>query len=96
MRKNLNQNNKKGGIADEIAQLKQRREDRKTKEEKKNQMANQGNNDKMKISDEIFEKMMRKKKAEIYKGQPSQVYIYLYNYIIKYISLSIQIQRRYS
>lgn len=70
MRKKTNQ---KGGIADEIAQLKQRREDRKNKEEKKNQMANLNNNDKMKMSDEIFEKMMRKKKAEIYKGQPSQV-----------------------
>lgn len=78
MRKKTNQ---KGGIADEIAQLKQRREDRKNKEEKKNQMANLNNYDKMKMSDEIFEKMMCKKKAEIYKGQPSQVK----NSISKYI-----------
>lgn len=72
MKKNANQN-KKVGIAEEIAQLKQRRDDRKMKEDKKNQLANQSNNEKMKISDEIFEKMMRKKKAEIYKGNPSQV-----------------------
>ena len=73
MRKNLMQNGlKKGGIAEEIAQLKQRREDRKAKEEKKNMLSNQTPNERAKASDEQFEKMMRKKKEQIMQNKPQQ------------------------
>ena len=75
MRKNVQQNGlKKGGIADEIAQLKQRREDRKAKEEKKNMLSNQTPAERLKASDAQFEKMMKKKKEEIYNQKP-QPYI---------------------
>ncbi|MCQ2818039.1 MAG: kinesin-like protein [archaeon] len=66
MRKNLGVL-KKGGIAEEIAQLKQRREDRKLKEDKKNQLAAQG----QKGMDEAFEKMVKKRKEQYYNTQPS-------------------------
>lgn len=73
MRKNLMQNGlKKGGIAEEIAQLKQRREDRKAKEEKKNMLSNQTPNERAKASDAEFEKMMRKKKEQIFQNKPQQ------------------------
>ena len=60
MKKQYENNIKKGGIAEEIAMLKQRREARKAKEEQKKnpQSGSQG----IKDSDAVFTKMMAKKK----------------------------------
>ena len=68
MKKQYENNIKKGGIAEEIAMLKQRREARKAKEEqKKNPQSNaQG----PKESDAVFSKMMTKKKESISKNKP--------------------------
>ena len=68
MKKQYENNIKKGGIAEEIAMLKQRREARKAKEEqKKNPQANpQGTKD----IDAVFSKMMAKKKESISKNKP--------------------------
>ena len=68
MKKQYENNIKKGGIAEEIAMLKQRREARKAKEEqKKNPQSNaQG----PKESDAVFSKMMAKKKESISKNKP--------------------------
>ena len=68
MKKQYENNIKKGGIAEEIAMLKQRREARKAKEEqKKNPQANpQGAKD----IDAVFSKMMAKKKESISKNKP--------------------------
>ena len=65
MKKQYENNIKKGGIAEEIAMLKQRREARKAKEEqKKNPQANpQGTKD----IDAVFSKMMAKKKNQFQK-----------------------------
>ena len=70
MKKQYENNIKKGGIAEELAMLKQRREARKAKEEqKKNPQSNsQGTKD----SDAVFSKMMAKKKEAISKNKPSQ------------------------
>ena len=66
MKKLLGEKNlKKGGIAEEIAILKQRREARKAKEEKKNLPPNQ------KEADVQFSKMMNKKKQETSKQKKS-------------------------
>ena len=66
MKKLLGEKNlKKGGIAEEIAILKQRREARKAKEEKKNLPPNQ------KEADVQFSKMMNKKKQEASKLKKS-------------------------
>ena len=67
MKKLLGEKNlKKGGIAEEIAILKQRREARKAKEEKKNLPQNQ------KEADIQFTKMMNKKKQETSKQKISE------------------------
>ena len=70
MKKQYENNIKKGGIAEEIAMLKQRREARKAKEEQKKnpQSGPQGTKD----SDAVFSKMMAKKKEAISKNKPSQ------------------------
>ena len=70
MKKQYENNIKKGGIAEEIAMLKQRREARKAKEEQKKnpQSGPQGTKD----SDAVFSKMMVKKKEAISKNKPSQ------------------------
>ena len=60
MKKQYENNIKKGGIAEEIAMLKQRREARKAKEEKKN--TNQSTGQKQKEQDQKFLKMITKKK----------------------------------
>ena len=68
MKKQYENNIKKGGIAEEIAMLKQRREARKAKEEqKKNPQAGQ---QAAKDSDAVFTKMMVKKKEAISKNKP--------------------------
>ena len=65
MKKQYENNIKKGGIAEEIAMLKQRREARKAKEEqKKNPQSNQQNT---KECDAAFAKMMIKKKKQFQK-----------------------------
>ena len=71
MKKQYEKNIKKGGIAEEIAMLKQRREARKAKEEQKKnpQAAQQGNS---KEVDAAFSKMMAKKKEAISKNKPSK------------------------
>ena len=70
MKKQYENNIKKGGIAEEIAMLKQRREARKAKEEqKKNPQSNQQNT---KECDAAFAKMMIKKKEAISKNKPSK------------------------
>ena len=71
MKKQYENNIKKGGIAEEIAMLKQRREARKAKEEQKKnpQTAQQGNS---KEVDAAFSKMMAKKKEAISKNKPSK------------------------
>lgn len=56
-------NNKKGGIADEIEKLKQRREERKNKEDFKK--GNGGVNENSKSSDTEFENLMKKKKLQL-------------------------------
>ena len=68
MKKQYENNIKKGGIAEEIAMLKQRREARKAKEEqKKNPQAGPITT---KESDAAFTKMMAKKKESISKSKP--------------------------
>jgi hypothetical protein len=72
MKKNNAQiNGKKGGIAEEIEKLKQRREERKYKEDKKGQV--QGGVNEGKTMDSDFEKMMKKKKQEIFQNEPENV-----------------------
>ena len=66
MKKQYENNIRKGGIAEEIAILKQRREARKAKEEKKN--TNQTTGQKQKEQDQKFLKMITKKKEIIYKN----------------------------
>jgi len=66
MKKLYENNIRKGGIAEEIAILKQRREARKAKEEKKN--TNQTIGQKMKEQDQKFIKMITQKKQLIYKN----------------------------
>ena len=70
MKKQYENNIKKGGIAEEIAMLKQRREARKAKEEQKKnpQAAAQGTKD----IDAVFSKMMVKKKEQISKNKPTK------------------------
>ena len=70
MKKQYENNIKKGGIAEEIAMLKQRREARKAKEEQKKnpQAAAQGAKD----IDAVFSKMMAKKKEQISKSKPTK------------------------
>ena len=71
MKKQYENNLKKGGIAEEIAMLKQRREARKAKEEQKKnpQAAQQGGS---KEIDAVFSKMMAKKKEAIAKNKPTK------------------------
>ena len=66
MRKNYENNIRKCGIAEEIAILKQRREARKAKGEKKNMIQSSGQ--KNKEQDQKFLKMITKKKELIYKN----------------------------
>ena len=66
MKKLYENNIRKGGIAEEIAILKQRREARKAKEEKKN--INQTIGQKKKEQDQKFLKMITQKKQLIYKN----------------------------
>ena len=66
MKKQYENNIRKGGIAEEIAILKQRREARKAKEEKKN--TNQSSGQKQKEQDQKFLKMITKKKEIIFKN----------------------------
>ena len=66
MKKQYENNIRKGGIAEEIAILKQRREARKAKEEKKNSI--QSNGQKKKEQDQKFLKMITKKKELIYNN----------------------------
>ena len=66
MKKQYENSIRKGGIAEEIAILKQRREARKAKEEKKN--SNQSNGQKKKEQDHKFLKMITKKKELIYNN----------------------------
>ena len=66
MKKQYENNIRKGGIAEEIAILKQRREARKAKEEKKN--TNQSTGQKQKEQDQKFLKMITKKQEIIYKN----------------------------
>ena len=73
MKKQYENNIRKGGIAEEIAILKQRREARKAKEDKKNNF--QSNGLKKKEQDQKFLKMITKKKELIYKTNPSLSYI---------------------
>ena len=73
MKKQYENNIKKGGIAEEIAMLKQRREARKAKEEqKKNPQSNQQNT---KECDAAFAKMMIKKKEAISKNSLQSILI---------------------
>ena len=72
MKKQLGSGNlQKGGIAAEIEILKQRREARKAKEDGIKKGSAPPSNPKAKDIDEKFLKLMNKKKAEIYKKQPS-------------------------
>ena len=68
MKKQYESNIKKGGIAEEIAMLKQRREARKAKEEQKKNP--QSGPQAAKESDAAFTKMMIKKKEAISKNKP--------------------------
>ena len=73
MRKQYENNIRKGGIAEEIAILKHRREARKAKEEKKNNI--QDNGQKQKEQDQKFLKMITKKKELIYKSNKPLSYV---------------------
>ena len=73
MRKQYENNIRKGGIAEEIAILKHRREARKAKEEKKNNI--QYNGQKQKEQDQKFLKMITKKKELIYKNNKPLSYV---------------------
>ena len=66
MKKQYENNIRKGGIAEEIAILKQRREARKAKEEKKN--IPQSSGQKKKEQDQKFLKMITQKKSSLYKS----------------------------
>ena len=66
MRKQYENNIRKGGIAEEIAILKQRREARKAKEEKKN--IPQSSGQKKKEQDQKFLKMITQKKTNLFKS----------------------------
>ena len=66
MRKQYENNIRKGGIAEEIAILKQRREARKAKEEKKN--IPQSSGQKKKEQDKKFLKMITQKKSNLFKS----------------------------
>ena len=66
MKKQYENNIRKGGIAEEIAILKQRREARKAKEEKKN--LSQSSGQKKKEQDQKFLKMITQKKSNLYKS----------------------------
>ena len=66
MRKQYENNIRKGGIAEEIAILKQRREARKAKEEKKN--IPQSSGQKKKEQDQKFLKMITQKKSNLFKS----------------------------
>ena len=66
MKKQYENNIRKGGIAEEIAILKQRREARKAKEEKKN--IPQSSGQKKKEQDQKFLKMITQKKSNLYKS----------------------------
>ena len=73
MRKQYENNISKGVIAEEIAILKHRREARKAKEEKKNNI--QYNGQKQKEQDQKFLKMITKKKELIYKNNKPLSYV---------------------
>ena len=73
MKKQYENNIRKGGIAEEIAILKQRREARKAKEEKKNSVQYSGQQ--KKEQDQKFLKMITKKKELIYKNNKSLSHI---------------------
>ena len=73
MRKQYENNIRKGGIAEEIAILKHRREARKAKEEKKNNI--QYNGQRQKEQDQKFLKMITKKKELIYKKNKPLSYV---------------------
>ena len=73
MKKQYENNIRKGGIAEEIAILKQRREARKAKEEKKNSIQYSGQQ--KKEQDQKFLKMITKKKELIYKNNKSLSHI---------------------
>ena len=73
MKKQYENNIRKGGIAEEIAILKQRREARKAKEEKKNTVQTSGQ--KKKEQDQKFLKMIANKKELIYKNNKSLIHI---------------------
>ena len=73
MKKQYENNIRKGGIAEEIAILKHRREARKAKEEKKNNI--QYNGQKQKEQDQKFLKMITKKKELIYKSNKPLSYV---------------------
>ena len=73
MKKQYENSIRKGGIAEEIAILKQRREARKAKEEKKNTVQTSGQ--KKKEQDQKFLKMITKKKELIYKNNKSLAFI---------------------
>ena len=66
MKKQYENNIRKGGIAEEIAILKQRREARKAKEERKN--IPQSSGQKKKEQDQKFLKMITQKKSNLYKS----------------------------
>ena len=73
MKKQYENNIRKGGIAEEIAILKQRREARKAKEEKKNTV--QASGQKKKEQDQKFLKMITKKKELLLKNNKSANHI---------------------
>ena len=73
MKKQYENNIRKGGIAEEIAILKQRREARKAKEEKKN--VPQSSGQKKKEQDQKFLKMITQKKSLLYKSNTPEPYI---------------------
>ena len=73
MKKQYENSIRKGGIAEEIAILKQRREARKAKEDKKN--INQSSGQKQKEQDQKFLKMITKKKESIYKNNKPLTHI---------------------
>lgn len=68
----------KKSITDEIDKLRQRREDRKTKEDRKAQIGNPSQ-DSNKVMDIEYEKMILKKKNEIFQIEPQHVYILIKN-----------------
>ena len=73
MKKQYENNIRKGGIAEEIAILKQRREARKAKEEKKNTVQSSGQ--KKNEQDQKFLKMITKKKEFIFQNKTALTHI---------------------